>query len=41
MDSLKNVCIEELTLLVTQTVAPVPATGLPIGDHTPELRFVL
>ncbi len=40
MESLKKVCIEELMLLVSQTVAPVPATGLPVGDHTPEARFV-
>jgi hypothetical protein len=41
MDSMKNICVEELMLLVTETGAPVPRTGLPIGFHTPELRFVV
>ena len=41
MDNLKNIGIEEPMLLVAQSGAPVPATGLPAGSHAPELRFVL
>jgi hypothetical protein len=41
MDSLKNICIEEPMLLVVQTGAPVPRTGLPAGSHASELRFVV
>jgi hypothetical protein len=41
MDSLKNICMEELMLLVTQIGTPVPRTGSPAGSQMPELRFVV
>jgi hypothetical protein len=41
MDSRKNICMEELMLLVTETGAPVPGTGSPTGSHAPELRSVV
>jgi hypothetical protein len=40
MDSLKNCCCIEETLLVAQTSVPVARTELPAGSHKPEVRFV-